>query len=203
MSDSGLRITHPPSLRQEPLSAIVVSMTLLSIASWNPAHGGPFFSVGSLAAALAQGGEEVSLLAGDYPHLPAQSPIPGVPLHLVPGRRIPVIRQTWLPGLSTALRELSAGKTPSVIHDNGLWTSFNHGVAKVSEHLNCPRMVSPRGTLDPWSMRFRGGKKAVAWRLYQRRDLASAAVLHAAQSGSSTQIRTWVQSAGGADSRPW
>ena len=40
-------------------------------------------------------------------------------------------------------------------------------------------MVSLRGMLTTWALRFRGLKKRVAWHLYQRRDLHTASVLQA------------------------
>ncbi|MGB3541863.1 glycosyltransferase, partial [Rubrivirga sp.] len=53
-----------------------------------------------------------------------------------------------------------------------------------------PRVVTTRGMLEPWARRHRRLKKAVAWRLYQRRDLASAAVLHATAESEAESLRS-------------
>lgn len=69
---------------------------------------------------------------------------------------------------------------PDVIHDNGLWLPHNHRIASYARRMEIPRIVSPRGMLEPWAMRHKRLKKWIAWRAYQKRDLDRAARLHAA-----------------------
>jgi len=153
---------------------------LFTLGSWHPAHGGPFFSVGNLAMALSRSGHEVHLLAGDYPHMPAQAAPEGVRLHLIKGRLLPAIRQTLLPGANKCIDAIIQEVQPDVIHDNGLWLTLNHKVGLAAQRHNIPHILSPRGTLDPWAMQYRNLKKRIALALYQRRDLVSVTRFHAA-----------------------
>lgn len=67
----------------------------------------------------------------------------------------------------------------------------NHQIAKAAASHQIPRIVSPRGMLEPWAMRYRRWKKSLAWLLYQRRDLASAAALHATSETEANSIRNF------------
>ncbi|MEQ9408098.1 MAG: glycosyltransferase [Fuerstiella sp.] len=78
---------------------------------------------------------------------------------------------------------------PDLIHDHGLWLPSNHSCARLGRHQRIPRVVSPRGMLEPWSLSHRQFRKQVAWRLYQQRDLASCCGLHATSDSESHQIR--------------
>lgn len=68
----------------------------------------------------------------------------------------------------------------NVVHDNGIWLAHNHRLAQLARSASVPRIVSIRGMLEPWARGHRATKKAIAWSLYQRRDLARASRLHAA-----------------------
>lgn len=164
---------------------------LLTIGSWNPAQGGPFFSAGNLARTLAKSGHDVHLLAGDYPHMPAQEAPEGVSLHLIKGQLLPLIRQTLLPQADKRIDVIIEEVQPDVIHDNGLWLTLNHKVALAAQRHNIPRILSPRGTLDPWAMQYRNWKKRMALALYQRRDLESVTRFHAASPLEANNIRAF------------
>lgn len=160
-----------------------------SMGSWNPAYGGPFFSVGALSAAMVATGAEAHIVAGEYPNLPAERPPHGVELHTIRGRRIPVVGQVWLPRLKQHLEGLIDELQPQLIHENSLWLSLNHRVAQVAAKRGIPRMLSPRGTLDPWALRYRGWKKQLALALYQRKDLERVDCFHAASQLEADNIR--------------
>lgn len=66
-----------------------------------------------------------------------------------------------------------------VMHDNGIWMPHNHRLSILAQNRGIPRLVSPRGMLEPWSIRYKRWKKVFAWRFYQRLDLQSACALHA------------------------
>lgn len=131
--------------------------------SFRPSYGGPAVSVAALASSLARRGLEVGLWAPDATALVSTAAqTPGV---------------TPLAGsIDAAFRTFGE---PDVVHDNGLWLWHNHAVARRASLDGIPRIVSVRGMLEPWAMRHKSWKKRVAWRAYQRRDLASAAMLHA------------------------
>jgi glycosyltransferase involved in cell wall biosynthesis len=162
---------------------------LLSIGGWNPAYGGPFFSVGNLARALHGQDVSVSLFAGDYPHMPVVSAPEGVSFRTTPGRLLPVLRQTVMHQATKDLERFIGEIEPTIVHDNGMWLSLNHKVARATHRHQIPRMLSPRGTLDPWAMQYRCFKKRIALALYQRRDLEEVSAFHAASYLEAENIR--------------
>ncbi|MFL2832929.1 MAG: glycosyltransferase, partial [Coraliomargaritaceae bacterium] len=163
----------------------------LSMASWNPSHGGPFFSVGNLARSLAEQAHRVSIFAANYPHAPMQEPPVGVELATVEGRIIPFIKQAYIPGARNSFQKHLKVFQPNVIHDNGLWLSLNHVVARGAEANRIPRLLSPRGTLDPWAFQYRNWKKRLAMALYQRKDLETVDCFHAASQLEAENIRNF------------
>ncbi len=113
---------------------------------------------------MAEDGLDVGLWAADQtagstPVLPADSP---------------VIRLT-----GTEAEALDCFGGVDVLHDNGLWRRHNHRFAKLAARRRIPRIVSPRGMLEPWALNHKRWKKTLAWQLYQQGDLASASCLHA------------------------
>src|ERR1051326_8061415 len=85
-------------------------------------------------------------------------------------------------------------QSPNLIHDHGIWLPANHQVAIYARERSIPRMVSPRGMLEPWAMRYKRWKKRVAWWLYQGRV---AALLAIAQPHSRSRDLAARQSSGG------
>ena len=163
---------------------------LMTIAGLDPEYGGPSHSVPALAEALARAGVSVELFACDAvagrgtPHLPEP--------RLVPTRLLPFADRStrWAVrrnGFFSALRERAGADT--IIHDNGLWLPSNHAVVAAARTLNRPLVISPRGMLTPWAMKYRGLKKQMAWWLYQRRDLRCAQVLHATSQAEAVGFR--------------
>jgi glycosyltransferase involved in cell wall biosynthesis len=78
-----------------------------------------------------------------------------------------------------------------ILHDTGLWLPSNRAAAQVARLVaddvrsrspsshRIKFIISPRGMLTEWALKFRSLKKRIAWALYQHRDLKSAHVLHA------------------------
>lgn len=190
IKNSDLRL-EGQSDTQSPLPSPKRMRILLTLGSWNPTHGGPFFSVGNLAKALSLAGHDVHLLAGDYSHMPAEKAAEGVRLHLLKGKLIPGIRQTRFSNVRARLDEIISEVRPDIIHDNGLWLTLNHEVALAAVRHSVPRVLSPRGTLDPWAMQYRNWKKRIALALYQRRDLESVNCFHAASPLEANNIKAF------------
>ncbi len=130
---------------------------LHTIHDLSPVHGGPSRSVPNLCIALEQAGVEVLVHTQ-------------VPWH--PTGRFAELKRT-----SGSVHATLERYRPDVVHDHAAWLSSNHAVARASRGL--VRVVSPRGTLQPWSMRHKAWKKWPAWWLYQRRDILTASALHA------------------------
>lgn len=144
-----------------------------SVACLDPETGGTAHVVPALVRALERAGEDVGLVTrrprpGD--------PLPGLPSDVTFGRR-----GRWSGALDfgRALAREATGRGATLFHDHGIWLPSNHASARVARRLRRPRIVTPHGMLDRWALRWHGVRKRVAWRLYQRRDLEDAAMLHA------------------------
>lgn len=137
----------------------------LAGASFETAYGGPAVSISRLAAHLAARGVDVVLWAPDGSA--TTSPL--------------IDDEPRLDRRSGPLKRVLAETIGSVdiIHDNGVWRRHNHALAYTARQFRLPRVVTLRGMLEPWALAYRPLKKKLAWTLYQRRDLGSAAVLHA------------------------
>jgi glycosyltransferase involved in cell wall biosynthesis len=68
---------------------------------------------------------------------------------------------------------------PDILHDNGMWQPFHIKLAALAKKNRINRVVSPRGMLEPWALKTKRVRKAVAWQLYQKGTLNSAALIHA------------------------
>ncbi len=159
---------------------------VFTIADLQPESGGPSRSVPALAAAVAELGNPVEVLALDYgagSNRPVMPPV-SVQTTLVPCRGRQKFRCP--PGFESSLL-LAPGV--SLLHDNGLWLPTNHAAAKVARQRGVPLIISPRGMLTPWAMRYHGFKKRLAWWLYQHRNLQSARVLHATSRREAEEFR--------------
>ncbi len=147
----------------------------LSGTSFLASYGGPAYSVPRLAMALGDAGADVGLWSpdGSAQELPAAVSHPRV--------------TRFAGSIAAAISEFG---DPDLIHDNGLWRRHNHQIARVSRKLDVPRVVSVRGMLEPWALRHRSLKKKIAWSGYQKRDLISAAWLHATTVEEAVNIRS-------------
>jgi len=136
----------------------------ISIPSVNLAYGGPAVSVVALANGLAQAGHQIGLWCPNN-SVTRVEPMSGAEsLELLTG---------------TFDQAVASFGMPQLMHDNGIWWAHNHRIARYAERHGLPRVVSTRGMLEPWARRHKRGRKTVAWQLYQKRDLLSAAALHA------------------------
>ena len=94
--------------------------------------------------------------------------------------------QALIGSLDEALSEFGR---PDIVHDNGIWLPHNHWLAGWARRAGIPRVVSTRGMLEPWALRHKGWKKALAWPAYQRRDLVTAQLLHATSEAEGENLR--------------
>ena len=65
------------------------------------------------------------------------------------------------------------------VHLHGLWTPWLHRWSVAAHRQGIPVVWSTHGMTAPWSMAHKRWKKMLPWWLYQKHDLASAALLHA------------------------
>jgi glycosyltransferase involved in cell wall biosynthesis len=146
------------------------------------AYGGPPRSILGLCRELPRHGVDVEVMTttagGPEAELPpAIDPIEydGVRVRYFP---LAEPRRFWnAPGLRRALaREARAF---DLIHVHGLWNLPAWDAARLARRSGVPYVISPRGMLEREAMAIGRGRKAVAFRLVERRNIESASWLHA------------------------
>ena len=148
--------------------------------------GGPAVSVTRLAAEQAKMGHEVTLACLDYPHLGPQVAAPGVRVVSVKGNFFAVRGRGWCPEFRRVLREEAA--KADVVHNHGLWMWPNAYAREAAVAAGKPLIISPRGMLEAWSLNRSKLRKAVAWRLFERKNLQAAAMFHATAASEARSI---------------
>lgn len=150
--------------------------------------GGPSLSVPSLAATLSLYGIESHLCTMDNYWSGQQVRVEGVHFHSqrsqLPARYLRGLQ----PSFSRALKDLAASGL-DIIHNHGLWMFTNVYARQVANQHQLPLVISPRGMLEAWSMRYSWYKKWLAWHLYEQKNLASATVFHATSDIEAESIR--------------
>ncbi len=169
---------------------MVDMQVIMTIASLDRDAGGTSRAVAATARHLAQVGCAVTLLSFDRgrPALDVEDE------SSLTVQRVEKGRQFWeVPGdLRRFGRKLKATidrDRPAVIHDNGIWLPVNHRVAQIARETGVPRLVSTHGMMEPWSLNHKSLKKRLAWKLYQKRDLKDADVLHATAEEEAETLR--------------
>ena len=149
---------------------------LHATASLELSSGGPARSVPQLAAAIARAGHEVGIWC--------------------PGSALSRLEE--LSGSESSRLQLFSGPfamaleqfgAVDIVHDHGIWLPCHRAVAKECLQRSLPRVVSPRGMLEPWALHHKRWKKKLAWWLFQRRELQEAAALHATAASEASQLR--------------
>ena len=82
-------------------------------------------------------------------------------------------------GYSSELLTAMRSGNPDVVHSHGIWMYPSLASLRWSRATRRPCIVSPHGMLEPWARRHHQWKKWPIWYLWERRNLDSAAVLHA------------------------
>jgi len=132
-------------------------------------------------------GHEVTLACLDYPHLGPQVAAPGVRVVSVKGNIFAVRGRGWCPEFRRVLRE--EAKKADVVHNHGLWMWPNAYAREAAVAVVKPLIISPRGMLEAWSLGRSKLRKAVAWRLFERKNLQSAVMFHATAESERESIR--------------
>jgi glycosyltransferase involved in cell wall biosynthesis len=76
-----------------------------------------------------------------------------------------------------------------IVHNHGLWMWPNAYAREAAVAAGKPLVISPRGMLEAWSLGRSRLRKAVAWRLFEKRNLQSAAMFHATAESEAESIR--------------
>ena len=88
------------------------------------------------------------------------------------------------------LRASLAQSLPKVdiVHVHGLWHRPGYDAARLARRAGVPYVISPRGMLEPEALAIHRRRKAVAWRLFERRHIREAALLHATSARESETL---------------
>lgn len=149
--------------------------------------GGPAVSVTRLASEQAKLGHVVTLACLDYQHLGPQVDASGVRVVSVKGNVFAVRGRGWSPEFRRVVME--EAREADVVHNHGLWMWPNAYAREAAVAAGKPLVISPRGMLEAWSMRRSKLRKAVAWRLFERKNLRSAAMFHATAESEARSIQ--------------
>lgn len=153
---------------------------LHTIAGLHRHSGGTSTVVPALCESLGVSGAIVHLAAQNFSHQAEDNILPDtkyVNTHLIPAVHIQKWRISFSPYFKAEISDLCKKQHIQIVHDNGLWLPTNHVAADVSRKRGLPLVIQPHGMLEPWALSYRAWKKQLAWRLYQRRDLQTAALL--------------------------
>ncbi len=142
-----------------------------TVQSLDKVTGGPAYSVPSLARALQKEGVTVEVWTE----------------HRGDGEAGDLLIKEM--GMSEVKESLSAEGGGTIVHDHGVWLPWNHAVAGAARSAGVPRVVSPRGMLEPWALRHKWWKKRVAWWLFQRSDLKAAQLWHATADAEAENLK--------------
>jgi glycosyltransferase involved in cell wall biosynthesis len=77
-----------------------------------------------------------------------------------------------------------------VVHNHGLWLAANYYARCASNKAGKPLVISTRGMVEGWSLRRAVIRKFVAWHLFERKNLESAALFHATSESEAEAIAT-------------
>jgi glycosyltransferase involved in cell wall biosynthesis len=147
------------------------------VANINRNVGGPAVTVPRLSEALTKEGVGCALLTLNYKQLGPQTEGTGYDLISVTGNYFTRLARGCSPTLSRRIKEES--RKANVIHNHGLWMFPNLYARQAAISCRIPLVTSPRGMLEEWSLGRSRIKKFMAWSLFERSNLRSAALFHA------------------------
>jgi glycosyltransferase involved in cell wall biosynthesis len=154
----------------------------------NAKQGGPSVSVPALAAAQAKQGHRVTIACRDYAYLGPMAEAEGVEVRSVPSSRWTKGQGGW--GCSFRRLVEQEAEKADVVHNHGVWLAANYYARRAAVKAGKPLVISPRGMLEDWSLRRAVVRKFVAWQLFERKNLESAALFHATADSEAEAIKT-------------
>jgi len=158
------------------------------IANINEDVGGPAYSVTNLAQSLSEQNIDSHLFTLDYQEHGKQVPTTNVKLHSYPATKLAKLLRGFQPNASQALHQLAATEL-DLIHNHGIWMFPNLYARQAATRYNLPLLISPRGMLEPWSLRNSWFKKLPAWFLYEKQNLQQAIAFHATSQQEANSLR--------------
>lgn len=164
----------------------VVMRVLHVIPSVSERSGGPAAAIVPMCRALQNQGIEVFLATtshgltqistdgiGEYKGVPARF----FPVQVGASFKYSRPLTTWL---KTSVRDFD------VVHIHAVFNHASVAAARECRKAGVPYVVRPLGTLDPWSMKQKAGRKKVFWSLVGKRMLQGSAAVHYTAAGEKT-----------------
>jgi len=157
------------------------------VANINRNIGGPAATVPRLSEALTKEGVSCALLTLNYKQLGPQTEGAGYNLISVTGNYFTRVMRGWSPTLNRCVRK--ASRKANIVHNHGLWMFPNFYARQAAITSRIPLIISPRGMLEDWSLGRSRIKKFMAWSLFERVNLRSAALFHATSEMEARSVR--------------
>ncbi len=157
------------------------------VSSVQTSVGGPALSVTRLASEQAKLGHEVTLASLHYTHLGHPVAAGGVRTVSLAGGPLAVHGRGWSPEFRRLLA--AEARCADLVHNHGLWMWPNAYAREAAVAAGRPLVISPRGMLERWSLNRSRIRKAVAWQLFEKKNLRSAALFHATAESEAENLR--------------
>lgn len=152
---------------------------LIFLTNIDQTKGGPSRSVPLLVRGLAEQGVDVTLMAIESNDMN---------LHVLDGTSV---KLHFIPAdykrrdIESFIRQ----EKFDIIHGQCIWEPLFHHVRVIADKIHIPFLLSPRGTLEPWSLQQKKWKKKVARWLYQDKDLRRCACIYTTADMEATHVR--------------
>jgi poly(glycerol-phosphate) alpha-glucosyltransferase len=79
----------------------------------------------------------------------------------------------------------------SVVHLHGMWTYVSYAAGTLSKRRQCPLVLSPHGSLEPYALEISPRKKSLVSKLYERKNLIEASCACALSEQEKESIRSY------------
>ena len=162
------------------------------VSSIAPESFGLGYAALNLAAALDRNGANTFLVSVDKSQVAYQAceeaRFPRD--RLICGPLLPPQRFRFSPGLiGLALKIPHKGKV--ITHLHGLWTYVSYLAGSLRKSWQCPMVVSPHGSLEPYALKISPRKKGLASMLFERTNLMTASCIWALSQQEEESVRTY------------
>lgn len=152
---------------------------LLFVSSLSLKYGGPSRSVPGMAKGLSEAGVDVTLMTLYSDDMN---------IHSLDGTNVKLVSLKKKFDRVEFKRTIIRDKI-DLVQIQSLWNPEYHLMAKICRKMNIPYIITPRGMLEPWSMKQKKWKKNLAMLLYQRFDLNHAACIYTTSDMEAQHIR--------------
>lgn len=112
-----------------------------------------------------------------------------VQLHCAAEQKIPFLGLQYSAEYQMRIATLHRQQNLDIIHDHGLWLPNNKVSALTAKKLGVPFVLSTRGMLEPWALKYHWWKKKPVWWLWQKAAIKNARLLHATAREEADNIR--------------